>query len=94
LRGEAYLRLKNARAAAAEFGAVIGHRGEVPASMLYPLSYLGLARAAVLSNDTTNARKAYDRFLELWKHADADLRPVIDARNEIRSSLTSAGGSR
>ena len=39
---------------------VIGHRGEVPASMLYPLAYLGLARAAVLSNDTANARKAYD----------------------------------
>lgn len=56
LRGQAYLRLKNAPAAAAEFSAVIGHRGEVPASMLYPLSYLGLARAAVLSNDTANAR--------------------------------------
>src|SRR5580765_7356419 len=94
LRGQAYLRLKNAAAAAAEFSAVIGHRGEVPASMLYPLSYLGLARAAVLSNDTANARKAYDRFLELWKNADAVLRPVIDARNEIRLSLTFAEGSR
>jgi tetratricopeptide (TPR) repeat protein len=94
LRGQAYLRLKNAAAAAAEFSAVIGHRGEVPASMLYPLSYLGLARAAVLSNDTANARKAYDRFLELWKNADAVLRPVIDARNEIRLSLTLAEGSR
>jgi tetratricopeptide (TPR) repeat protein len=94
LRGQAYLRLKNAPAAAAEFSAVIGHRGEVPASMLYPLSYLGLARAAVLSNDTANARKAYDRFLELWKNADAVLRPVIDARNEIRLSLTLAEGSR
>ena len=62
--------------------------------MLYPLSYLGLARAAVLSNDTANARKAYDRFLELWKNADAVLRPVIDARNEIRLSLTLAEGSR
>ena len=94
LRGQAYLRLKNASAAAAEFSAVIGHRGEVPASMLYPLSYLGLARAAVLSNDTANARKAYNRFLELWKNADAVLRPVIDARNEIRLSLTFAEGSR
>jgi tetratricopeptide (TPR) repeat protein len=94
LRGEAYLHLKNGHAAAAEFGTVIGHRGEVPASMLYPLSYLGLARAAVLSKDTANARKAYDRFLDLWKNADDGLRPVIDARNEIRSSLTAAEGSR
>jgi hypothetical protein len=62
--------------------------------MLYPLSYLGLARAAVLSNDTANARKAYNRFLELWKNADAVLRPVIDAHNEIRLSLTLAEGSR
>jgi ATP/maltotriose-dependent transcriptional regulator MalT len=82
LRGQAYLQLKNGQAAAAEFDAVIARRGEVPASMLYPLSYLGRARAAALSNDAAAARKAYDRFLELWKDADAGLPALTEARSE------------
>jgi eukaryotic-like serine/threonine-protein kinase len=82
LRGQAYLRLKNGAAAAAEFRKVVEHRGEVPASMLYPLSYLGLARAAALSNDTATARTSYDRFLTLWKGADPQLHPLLEARNE------------
>jgi hypothetical protein len=82
LRGQAYVRLKNGRAAAAEFDKVISHRGEVPASMLYPLSYLGLARAAVLSNDSATARASYDRFLDLWKDADPGLPALTEARNE------------
>jgi tetratricopeptide (TPR) repeat protein len=82
LRGQAYLRLKNGQAAAAEFRSVIAHRGEVPASMLYPLSHLGLARASVLTNDRTTARQSYERFLTLWKTADAGLRVVGEARSE------------
>src|SRR5262245_18806351 len=82
LRGQAYLRLKNGQAAAAEFRNVIAHRGEVPASMLYPLSHLGLARAAALSQDTETARQSYREFLTLWKTADADLRLVSEARSE------------
>jgi hypothetical protein len=61
---------------------VIAHRGEVPASMLYPLSHLGLARASVLTNDRTTARQSYERFLTLWKTADAGLRVVGEARSE------------
>jgi hypothetical protein len=82
LRGQAYLRLKNGQAAAAEFRNIIAHRGEVPASMLYPLSHLGLARAAVLAQDTTTARRSYREFLTLWKTADAGLRVVSEARSE------------
>jgi eukaryotic-like serine/threonine-protein kinase len=82
LRGQAYLRLKNGQAAAAEFRNVIAHRGEVPASMLYPLSHLGLARASTLSHDTETARKSYEQFLTLWKSADAGLRALTEARSE------------
>ena len=82
LRGQAYLRLKNGQAAAAEFRSVIAHRGEVPASILYPLSHLGLARASALSHDTETARKSYAQFLTLWKNADAGLRLVSEARSE------------
>ena len=82
LRGQAYLRLKNGHAASAEFDAIVMRRGEVPASMLYPLSYLGRAHAAALSSDTATARKSYDRFLDLWKDADAELPALAQARSE------------
>ena len=82
LRGHAYLRLKNGRAAAAEFRNIIAHRGEVPASMLYPLSHLGLARASALAQDTETARQSFDQFLLSWKTADTGLRVVSEARSE------------
>jgi len=83
LRGLTYLRMKNGRAAAAEFQEITGHRGEVPASMFYPMAYLGLARASALSSDTAGAQRAYGQFLALWKDADTGLHVVGDARREL-----------
>jgi tetratricopeptide (TPR) repeat protein len=85
LRGQAYLRLKNHAAAAAEFQSILERRGEHPASMFYPLAYLGLARATS-QTDTESARKAYDSLLTMWSGADGGLRPLEDARDE-RSRL-------
>ena len=82
LRGQAYLQLKDGAAAAAEFQSILDHRGEVPASVLYPLAHLGLARAAMLSRRSGNGAEAYDAFFALWKDADPDLRPLKDARRE------------
>ncbi len=82
LRGQAYLALKNGAAAEKEFQDILSHRGMVPASMLFPLSNLGLGRAARLSNDPERVRMAYDRFFTLWKEADPDLTPVKEARAE------------
>jgi len=86
LRGQAYLQSKDAAAASLQFQSILDHRGEVPASLLYPLAYLGLARAAALANDTGKARFAYDTVLTLWSKADADLLPLKEARLE-RSRL-------
>jgi predicted negative regulator of RcsB-dependent stress response len=82
LRGQAYLQLKDGRAAASEFENIVTHRGEVPASVLYPLAHVGLARAAAMSNDADKARKAYEAFFALWNAADSDLRVLRDARLE------------
>jgi tetratricopeptide (TPR) repeat protein len=82
LRGQAYLQLKDGRAAAAEFQRILDYQGEVPASVLFPLAHLGLARAATLDTDTAVARKAYEDFLMLWKHADAELPPLQAAQRE------------
>jgi hypothetical protein len=82
LRGQAHLRLKDGQAAAVEFRNILDHRGEVPASILYPLAHLGLARAATLVEDLDTARNAYSQFFALWNDADPNLQPLVEARDE------------
>ena len=82
LRGQIYLRQKAGAEAAAEFQKILDHRGVEPASPLYPLAHVGLARAATLMGDTARARKEYQDFLALWKDADSDLPIQVEARKE------------
>jgi outer membrane protein assembly factor BamD (BamD/ComL family) len=82
LRGQAYLRLKNAAEAAAEFQRILDHPGEAPLSPLYPLAHLPLARAAMLQGDVATARKSYDSFLTLWQKADADVPILTEVKRE------------
>ena len=82
LRGQAYLRLRRGTQAAAEFQKILDHRGWDPASPMYPLAYLGLARAALLDGDVTKARSAYQDSFALWKDADADVPVLIEAKQE------------
>ena len=82
LRGQAYLRLKNTKAATESFQQIVSRRGEVPVSMFFPLSYLGLARSAALAQDVDGAKKAYEQFFALWKDADPELTPLVEARAE------------
>lgn len=82
LRGQAFLGQRAGSEAAAEFQKILDHRGVDPLSPLYPLSHLGLARAAVLQGDTTKARKAYQDFFALWKEADQDIPILQDAMKE------------
>ena len=83
LRGQAYLQLNDGAAAATEFRSIVDHRGGAPITLLYPLAYLGHARAAALSKDLESARKSYETFLTLWSGADADLPPLKEARAEF-----------
>ena len=82
LRGQAYLQLKDGVPAAAQFQSIVDHRGEVPAYILYPLAHLGLARSAAMDGDAEKAMAAFERFLEMWKEADADLEPLRAAKAE------------
>lgn len=86
LRGQAYLRRKSGAEAAAEFQKILDHRGWDPASPLYPLAQLGLARAAALAptrEDGAARYQAYQRFLRLWETADSDLPILNEARREL-----------
>ena len=82
LRGVAYLKLKSGNEAAAEFQKILDNRGQAPLSALYPLAYLGLARAAALTDDRSKSRKAYQDFLAIWKDADSDLPVLPEAKQE------------
>jgi tetratricopeptide (TPR) repeat protein len=83
LRGQAYLQLKDGHAAAAEFQRILDRRGESPDSLLYPLAFLGRARATAMTGDLVTARASYKDLLDLWRDADADLQPFQDARQEL-----------
>jgi tetratricopeptide (TPR) repeat protein len=82
LRGEAHLGLNDAAAAATQFQSILDRRGKAPASPLYPLAQLGLARAAALAGNMEKARETYERFLTQWSGADPGLRFVEGARRD------------
>jgi tetratricopeptide (TPR) repeat protein len=82
LRGQAYLSQQKGADAAVEFQKILGHRGWQPASPLYSLAHVGLARAEVLQDNTAKARKAYQDFFALWEDADPDTSILKQAKKE------------
>jgi tetratricopeptide (TPR) repeat protein len=82
IAGLAALADGHAADAIAEFEKIVTARSISPASPLYPLAHLGLARAAVISGDNARARKAYEDLFALWKTADPDFPPLVAARQE------------
>jgi eukaryotic-like serine/threonine-protein kinase len=82
LRGLVFLRAGDGHNAANEFQRIVERRGVGGLSCLYPVAYVQQARASVMSGDTARARTAYERFFELWKHADSDVPLLRDARAE------------
>ncbi|HSE31439.1 MAG TPA: protein kinase [Pyrinomonadaceae bacterium] len=87
-RGYLYLDLKKGAEARREFQTILDKRGCDLFSPARSLAYLGLARAAAMSGDTAASRKAYQDFFALWKEADANLAPLVEARKEYEK-LTS-----
>jgi tetratricopeptide (TPR) repeat protein len=81
LRGLIYLNLHKGAQAAREFRTIVDRKAE-NWGLYFPLSYVGLARAATLEGDTAKARRAYEDFFALWKDADSDTPILIEARKE------------
>ena len=82
IRGEAYLKLGQGSAATSEFQKIIDRPGAIQNEPVGALAHLGLARAYVLSGDTTKARTAYQDFFALWKDADPDIPILKEAKTE------------
>jgi tetratricopeptide (TPR) repeat protein len=82
LLAEAYLQLKDAAKAAAEYQKILAHRGIDPLDLSYNLSYLGLGRAYALQGNTAQAKAAYQDFFGAWKDADPDVPVSKEAKAE------------
>jgi eukaryotic-like serine/threonine-protein kinase len=90
LRGLAYLQLHDPGNAAAAFkmttkykGAIYTNLTNVPFPMnSYALGLLGLGRAYAMGGDKTEAKAAYEKFLEEWKNADPGLAVTAQAKKE------------
>src|SRR5246500_4142509 len=82
VRAQAYLSGQQGQAAAAEFQKILDHRGLLWNCATGALAHLGLARAYAMQGDTAKARAAYQDFLALWEHADADIPVLIAAKAE------------
>jgi eukaryotic-like serine/threonine-protein kinase len=81
-RGLAYLQLRDAPKAAAEFQKILDNRAVNPFSPIPPVAQLQLARTFVLQGDTSKARTAYQDFFALWKDADPDVPLLLQAKSE------------
>ncbi len=87
LHGQAYLMLRDGKAAVEEFYKFVDHYGIVRNSPWGALARLGLARAYALEAQTDppardRARTAYQNFLTLWKDADPDIPIYKQAKAE------------
>ena len=85
IRGYLYLDLKRPDEARREFQRIIDQRGVDVFNPARSLAYLGVARAAAMSGDVAASRKAYQDFFALWKDADPNLAPMVEARKEYES---------
>ncbi|HUR19503.1 MAG TPA: hypothetical protein VMZ90_01760, partial [Vicinamibacterales bacterium] len=68
--------------AATEYQWLADHLCAPPSTSPCALAPLSLARVRAAAGDGAGARQAYDRFLDLWKNADADLPLLAEARRE------------
>jgi serine/threonine protein kinase/tetratricopeptide (TPR) repeat protein len=82
VRGQAYLKLRQGKEAAAEFQKILDHRTIVVNFITGALAHLGLARAYALQGGTAKARAAYNDFFTLWKDADPDIPILKQAKAE------------
>lgn len=91
VRGLAFLQAGKGAAAEVEFQKILDRKVLdcgciIPAaasfSAINTVSFVGLARSAVLAGDTTKAKNAYEEFFAVWKNADPDLPILAQARRE------------
>jgi serine/threonine protein kinase len=82
VRGEALLLANQAGAAATEFRKLIDHPGVVINCPTGALARLGIARSYARAGEKEKSRAAYEDLFMLWKNADSDFAPLLQAKSE------------
>jgi eukaryotic-like serine/threonine-protein kinase len=90
LRAQSYLMNRSAEEAAKEFQRILDHRGSEPFSPFCAIARLGLARAQAMAGDTATSLQNYQKFVDDWSDADADIRVMLEARQEYDELKSSA----
>jgi hypothetical protein len=80
LRAQAEMAAGMVAAAAADYRLILDNQGVDPASPMYSLAHLGLARVYTLQNNKAGSRQEYEAFFAIMKDADANLPVVKQAR--------------
>jgi len=82
MRGDSYLAAHQPDHAITEYRKIVDYAYLTCTTQTYPLAHLGLARAFAMQGNHTAARQEYETLFTLWKDADADLPPLLQARSE------------
>ena len=82
LRGQAFLLQGDAARASGEYQRILSHRGTDLFSPLHAVALLELARSQARAGDTTSSRRSYERFMDQWRHADAETTLLHEAQAE------------
>jgi tetratricopeptide (TPR) repeat protein len=82
LRGQACLLAHRGAEAAAQFQKILDHRGIVFSDPVGAMARLQVGRAFAMSRDKSEAKAAYQDFLNLWKDADPDIPILKQAKAE------------
>jgi tetratricopeptide (TPR) repeat protein len=82
IRGQAYLKARQGKEAAAEFQKILDHRGVCRTALICSLAHLQLARARAMFGDGAGANTAYQDFFALWKDADPEIPILKEAKAE------------
>jgi len=82
LRGEAYLHTPSGSEALREYQKIDDSPGIIGNCWSGPLAKLGIARSQAAMGSTSAAKSSYQKFLTLWKDADADIPILKEAKSE------------
>ena len=82
LRGLVYLSANRPMQAELQFRKIIDNPGIEPIDYYHPLAHLNMARALEMEGNHATSKAEYETVLHLWKDADPDFPPMLQARAE------------
>jgi DNA-binding winged helix-turn-helix (wHTH) protein/tetratricopeptide (TPR) repeat protein len=82
MRADAYLAARQPDHAITEYRKIVDLAYLTCTTQIYPLAHLGLARAFAMQGNHAAAKQEYETLFSLWKDADNDLPPLLQARSE------------